>query len=102
MLINEGKLVLYDNIDNLRQSAYMIQGAKEDVDEFCKGKNVIYLVHAITGSKAVIYERFDDNIRSSVEGLKLTLSSVRVEDLCTWLTYKGKEGGLECLWEKAN
>jgi ABC-2 type transport system ATP-binding protein len=43
ILIDKGKLILFDNIDNLRQAAYRVEGEKPAVDTFIEDKNVYNL-----------------------------------------------------------
>lgn len=101
LLIDEGKLVLYKDIDELRQSAYRIEGEQSAVDDFSKGKQVISKKSGIT-SEAVIFESLDDNTIIHAKKFNLKISAVRPEDLCIYLTRENKEGELECLWQKAN
>jgi len=102
LLIDEGKLILHENIDDLRQSAYMLEGSINRLDEFCAGKKVIYRQNRETGNIAVIHEKPDDTALNSAKTAGLKLSVVRPEDLCVYLTRENKEGELECLWQKVN
>ena len=102
LLIDEGKLVLHDTIDNLRQSAYLLEGGREALDRFCVGKEVIYQKQGETGSVAVVFGHADEGHIQSAQSLGLKLSAVRPEDLCVYLTRESKEGELECLWQKTN
>ena len=97
LLIDEGRLVLFDNIDNLRQSAYRIEGDKLAVDAFSAGKAVIYHREGL-GCEAVIREPYDQRVLEEVGRYGLKVSAVRPEDLCIYLTRENKEGELECLW----
>lgn len=101
LLIDEGKSVLFDNIDELRRIAYRVEGEKVAVDSFGAGKQIIYYKDGIS-CDAVIKETLDDAVcdRARQNGLKI--SNVRPEDLCVYLTRENKEGELECLWQKAN
>ena len=101
LLIDEGLLVLFRNIDDLRQSAYRVEGEKEAVDAFCAGKNTIYVKSGMSG-EAVVMEIFDDGVAAKAKQSRLNVSTVRPEDLCVYLTRENKEGELECLWQKAN
>lgn len=101
LLIDEGKLVLFDNIDDLRQSAYRIEGEKSAVDAFSVGKQIVYYRNGIS-CEAVIKEVFDDAIHVKTQKSGLKVSNVRPEDLCVYLTRENKEGELECLWQKTN
>ena len=101
LLIDEGRLVLFDNIDNLRQSAYRIEGEKQAVDAFSAGRAVIYRRDGL-GCEAVIRELYDQRVLEEVGRYGLRVSTVRPEDLCIYLTRENKEGELECLWTTSN
>jgi ABC-2 type transport system ATP-binding protein len=101
LLIAEGKPVLFDNIDNLRQGAYRVEGEKAVVDAFSAGKQIIYYKNGIS-CEAVIKETIDDASQSQAQQHGLRISNVRPEDLCVYLTRENKEGELECLWQKVN
>ncbi|MCL2654500.1 MAG: ABC transporter ATP-binding protein [Coriobacteriia bacterium] len=102
LLIDEGKLVLHDTIDHLRQSSYLLEGDSEALDRFCQGKNVIYRKQGETGAAAVIFEEAGEGCVQEAGARGLKLSAVRPEDLCVYLTRENKEGELECLWQKAS
>ncbi|MDR2590781.1 MAG: ABC transporter ATP-binding protein [Oscillospiraceae bacterium] len=96
ILIDEGKLILFDNIDDMRQSAYRVAGEQSDVEKFIENKNVIDKKVSLGDScEAIIYEKLTDTPIDP----KLTVSAVRAEDLCIYLTKENKEGELKCLWE---
>ncbi|MCL1873395.1 MAG: ABC transporter ATP-binding protein [Clostridiales bacterium] len=101
LLIDEGRPVLFGNIDDLRQSSYRIEGEKAAVDSFSAGKQIIYYKNGIS-CEAVIKETLDDEIRTRAGQSGLRVCHVRPEDLCIYLTRENKEGELECLWQKAN
>ena len=101
MLINEGRLVLFRNIDDLRQSAYSVEGEKEAVNAFCSGRNTLFVKSGMSG-EAVIMERFDDEVAANAKQSGLRVSAVKPEDLCVYLTGEDREGELECLLQKTN
>jgi len=101
LLIDEGRLVLFENIDDLRQGAYRIEGEKTDVDAFSSGRQVIYYKNGIR-CEAVIKETLETSTQAEAASYRLQVSNVRPEDLCIYLTRENKEGELECLWEKTN
>ncbi|MCL2627923.1 MAG: ABC transporter ATP-binding protein [Oscillospiraceae bacterium] len=101
ILIDNGRLVLFDNIDELRESAYRVEGEKDAVEKFTAGKNVVYTKSGFS-AEAVIYEPLTETVTSEAKELELTISTVRAEDICIYLTKENKEGELECLWQKAN
>ncbi|MDR0286462.1 MAG: ABC transporter ATP-binding protein [Clostridiales bacterium] len=102
ILINEGKLLLHESIDDLQQSAYMLEGEEVALKRFTEGKNVIWSRSGETGYSVVIYETFDERAVQAASEAGFNLSAVRTEDLCVYLTQVNKEVELECLWKKAN
>ncbi|MCL1791120.1 MAG: ABC transporter ATP-binding protein [Peptococcaceae bacterium] len=102
LLIDKGRLVWHGNIDDLRQSAYRLQGNVDVLESFCAGKHVLYQKHGVTDNIAVVREHPDDETVQEAAAAGLTLSVVRPEDLCLYLTQDTTEEELECLWEKTN
>jgi len=98
LLIDAGNLILHDSIENLRQSAYLLEGEEAALDAYCRGRNVIYRKQGETGSRAVIHEPYTEESVQHARSQGLKLLAVRPEDLCIYLTRKDKEGELECLW----
>jgi ABC-2 type transport system ATP-binding protein len=101
LLIDRGRLVLFSSLDDLRQSAYRVEGSKQDVDAYCAGRYVIYSKNGLT-SEAVIGEIFNESTADKVTQSGLKVSAVRPEDLCVYLTRENKEGEMECLWQKGS
>jgi len=101
ILIDDGKLVLYENIDALRQKAYRVEGERDAVDTFTNGKNIIYKKGGLS-AETVVYEELTETVGSEAKRQNLTVSAVRAEDICIYLTREDKEGELECLWQKVN
>ena len=101
LLIDEGRLILFDTIDDMRQCSYRIEGNKADVDAFCSDRQIIFYKNGIR-CEAVVKETLDTHSQNEAVHHRLQVSNVRPEDLCIYLTREGKEGELECLWEKTN
>ena len=100
LLIDAGRPVLFRNIDDLRQSAYRVEGEKEAMDAFCAGgRNTLYVKNGMR-CEAVIMERFDDDAAAKAKQSGLSVSAVKPEDLCAYLTREEKEDKLECLWQQ--
>jgi len=101
ILIDEGKLVLHENIDDLRQRVYRIEGEQSAIEAFTKGRKTIHK-KAGMAAEAVIYEPLTETDYTEAKKQNLTVSAVRPEELCIYLTKENKEGELECLWQKTN
>jgi len=101
LVIDEGKLVLHDSIENMRQSAYQLEGDAAALDAFIASKNVIRKDFAETKSSAVIYETASAAAAQEAQTANLHLSAVRPEDLYVYLTRENKGGELEWLWQES-
>ncbi len=99
ILIDNGKPVLYDSIDNIREYAYRFDGARNSLEAFNQGKDVIYSKCGDVGSYSVLRGPLSENLINESKQYHLELSQVRVEDLFVYLTKQNKEVELECLWE---
>jgi len=98
LLIEQGKVVLNKPIDDIRQSAYRIDGSKSAINEFSKDKNVIAEKASEMSDFAIIYEPYNDVIAEQARKFDITVSAVGAEDLCVYLTAQNKEDELACLW----
>jgi len=98
LLIEQGTAVLNSPIDDIRQSAYRIDGTPPAIGEYATGKKVIMQKKSEFGCFAVIYERCTEAVIESAKRQGLTVSPVRPEELCVFLTQQNKEAELECLW----
>ena len=98
LLIEHGKVILHGPIDDVRQSAYRVDGSQAAIDSFITGRNVIAHKKTDLSCFAVVYENITENTAKSAKSLGLTISNVRAEDLCVYLTRQNKEDELACLW----
>jgi len=101
ILIDEGKLILYKDIDDLRQSAYRVEGEESAVDTFTAEKDIIYKKTGLA-AEVVVFHPLTEVVAALAKERGLKVSAVRPEDLCIYLTKENKEGELECLWQKVN
>ena len=100
LLIEQGAAVLHRPIDEVRNSAYRIDGSQAAVERFAAAKNQNIIAQTLGDivSYAVVYEPITEMAVESAKAQGLTVSSVRAEDLCVYLTRQKKEDELECLW----
>jgi len=100
LIMDDGKLILHDSIEGMRQSAYQLEGDKAIIAKFAVGKDVIHHQVGETKSIAVVREPASDMLVREAREVDLNLSAVRPEDLYVYLTHENKGGDLECLWQK--
>lgn len=98
LLIEQGKLVLHDSIDELRQSAYRIDGEPAAISNFVLNKKIIAQKSSGLSNFAVIYQPLTDTDAAAANANGIKISPVRAEELCVYLTKQNKEDQLECLW----
>ena len=98
LLLEQGRTVLNCPIDDVRQSAYRVDGNPQALDGFISGKKVIAQKRSEISSFAVIHEQFTEDAAQSAGRQGLTVLPVKAEDLCVYLTQQDKEGEFECLW----
>lgn len=96
--IEQGRVVLNNSIDDIRQSAYRIDGTPSAIGGYAADKKVITQKKSELSSFAVIYERCTEAVVETAKKQGLTVSPVRPEELCVYLTQQNKEAELECLW----
>ncbi|MCL1883630.1 MAG: ABC transporter ATP-binding protein [Defluviitaleaceae bacterium] len=98
LLIEQGKALLNLPIDEMRQSAYRVDGSLSKVNEYVSGKNVIGRNFSELSNFAIIYEKITDEVVESAKNQGLSISPLRAEELCVFLTQKNKGDEFECLW----
>jgi ABC-2 type transport system ATP-binding protein len=100
MLIEKGGLVLYKDIDEMREMAYRADGSRESLDKFCAGKEIIFTRNGEFDNFAIISGNASERMLRDAKSAGVDISQVRPEDLYVYLTQENKEDDLKCLWEK--
>jgi ABC-2 type transport system ATP-binding protein len=98
LLIEQGRVVLNKPIDDVRQSAYRVDGTSDAIERYIKGKQVITKKISKLTRFAIVYEPLTDATMEAIKAQELSISPVRAEELCVFLTQQNKEDELECLW----
>jgi len=98
LLIEQGRVIINKPIDDVRQSAYRVDGSSDAIERFIKGKKVITKKISKLSRYAVVNEPLTDATMEVIKTQGLTISPVRAEELCIFLTQQDKEDELECLW----
>lgn len=99
ILIHEGELIFYKEMDEVREMLFRIDGSEEEISRFVQGKEVLRIVKKELGSYAIVKGSVSGVWAGEAEEAGLTVSRVSPEDVSVYLTQgeKGKE--LETLWE---
>ena len=98
LLLEQGKLLLHNSIDDVRQSAYRIDGNQQVIEKFIQEKEIIVQKKNEFSGFAIVHEPFTESAAQAAKAQGLSVSTVRAEDLCVYLTHQNKEDELECLW----
>jgi ABC-2 type transport system ATP-binding protein len=98
LLIEQGKVVLNAPIDDVRQLAYRVDGPELLINKYITNKRVITRKKSELNCFAVIYEPLTEAAEDAARKEELTVSAIRAEELCVYLTQPNKEDQLECLW----
>ena len=98
LLIEQGSVVLNSPIDDVRQSAYRVDGDPPSVEKYAEGKKVIARKTSDLSCFAVIHEPCTEAAAEIAAKQGLAVSTVRAEELCVYLTQQNKEDEMECLW----
>lgn len=99
ILINKGQLLLYKDIDEMKEIAYRVDGNSDSILNFTRDKKVIYSRTGLFDSFSIVFGNLKDEISIATKS-NITLSALRPEDLCMYLTQENKEEELKCLWEE--
>lgn len=102
LLIDCGTLLFHDSIDEIRHSAYRLDGEASVLKEFCTNKKVIARQFGPMQNFVIIHEPLNESVRKHAHSHSLEISSVSPENLCIYLTKQDKEAELLCLWTKTN
>jgi len=100
ILIDNGRLVFYKDMDEIGKMAYRVDGPKEKVEDYCADKNIIFSRRGEFDSFTIVTGNLTEQMLFEARKSNIFLSKVGPEDLYQYLTKKNKEGELECLWQK--
>jgi ABC-2 type transport system ATP-binding protein len=100
ILIDDGSVVLYSDVDELRRGAYRVSGEVSAVSAFTDGREVIFSRDGELGGEAVVKEQLSDDAQSAAQSAGLTISGVTPEEYCFYVIGNDKREALSCLWNE--
>jgi ABC-2 type transport system ATP-binding protein len=100
ILIDEGRVALHSDIDELRRGAYRVSGGVDAVRSFTEGREVIFSREGELGGEAVVKEQADEGVRAAAGKFGLTVSGVTPEEYCFYTIGVDKREALSCLWNE--
>lgn len=86
VIIKEGRIMVQQPVEQLLRSAYTVSGEDVKVDEFMKGKKVIYQESLGKFKSAVVYEPCGDRDRAVAGTLGLDVTTAPLQKLFIYLT----------------
>lgn len=89
-ILEAGSLLMQDDMENIRMSAYLVRGNSETVASFANGKRVIYQEAYGRGLIAAIYEKLDDQSMRVAREQGISMETLSLQKLFLFLI----EGGL--------
>jgi len=102
ILLDQGKVIFHKDIDEVRELAYRVDGRKKDIEAFAAYRNVVQSLEQEMFSAAIILEQLTEDVERDALEQGLSVSKVAPADICVYLTSRGKEAELSCLWEEKN
>jgi len=98
ILIDDGKLIFYKEMDEVREMAFRVEGSIDIIREFSKTHSLIHINDGVVGNFAVFEGSPNSIAAKEAKEVGLAISNVSPEDVCIYFTSHLKEGDLECLW----
>lgn len=100
ILIDKGSLVLYKDIDEVREMAYRVDGSRDSIDEYCQDKKILFRKSGEFDNFAIVLEVLTEKAVMEGRQRNISVSKVGAEDVCSYLIQDNKEGELQCLWAR--
>jgi ABC-2 type transport system ATP-binding protein len=100
ILIDNGSLIFYKDIDEVNQMAYRVDGSKLNVESYCIGKKVIFGRSGEFDNFKIVTGTLTEEMIFGARKNNISLSKVGPEELYLYMTQQNKEGDFECLWQK--
>ncbi|MUG45307.1 ABC transporter ATP-binding protein [Paenibacillus woosongensis] len=88
-IMDQGSLLLHDEIHRIRMAAYLIRGNSDAVASFTEGKRVLHTESYGHGKLAAIFEILNDGDRLLARQLDITIEHLTLQKLFSYLI----EGG---------
>jgi len=98
ILIDDGNLTFYKEMDEVREMAFRVEGDMEIIYEFSKTNNMIHMNGGTVSNFGIFEGSPNSEVAKAAKKAGLVISNVSPEDICVYVTSHLKEGDLECLW----
>ncbi len=99
LLIHKGKLVFYQDMDDVREMLFRVDGKEEEISGFVEKEDTIYMEKKEIESFAILRGSVESDLAAQALKRGLTVSAVTPEDVSVYLTMTKERKGTEDLWE---
>lgn len=102
VLIHQGKLVFYEDMDTVREMLCRVSGSAEKITAFADGlfrEQIIQRESGELGDALILHGSAGCDLAVSAKQAGLEVEAVSPEDVCVYLTTMGKEKQLGALWD---
>ncbi|MDE6566691.1 MAG: hypothetical protein K2K70_03025, partial [Lachnospiraceae bacterium] len=103
ILIHQGELVFYQDMDLVREMLCRVSGSSEKIQEFAEKRSegqIVYRDSGELGDTLVLQGSADSDLAMEARRAGLEVESVAPEDVCVYLTTSGREKQLDALWKE--
>ena len=94
VLIDKGKLVLHESVDDVRGRGILLNGRREILEPFIEGRRVLSRQELGASLIVGILNELADDERAHLEKNNVDISAISAQDMCIYLTNDDK-GGFE-------
>lgn len=99
VLIHNGDLVFYEDMDTVREMLFRADGEAEQVKAFTGREDAVTCNQGELGAYFIGKGGPNGDFAREVARAGLKISAVAPEDVCVYLTSNRRESDLECLWK---
>lgn len=103
VLIHQGELVFYQDMDLVREMLCRVKGSPAAVREFADGQPkelIVWQESGELGDTLILQGAADSDLAREARRSGLEVEAVQPEDVCVYLTTSGREKQLDTLWKE--
>ncbi|CAH1208780.1 Vitamin B12 import ATP-binding protein BtuD [Paenibacillus plantiphilus] len=92
-IIEEGAILLHDDVDNIRAQSHMLTGASEAIAKFTLGKRVLYQDSYGNHTLAAVYDVIEESDRAIADSLGISIEGLPLQKFFAYLIEGGEQIG---------
>lgn len=89
-VIDEGSLLLHDEMNQIQMSAHLIRGNSDAVASFTEGKRVLHTESYGHGKLAAVFQKLNDEDRLQARKLDITIEKLTLQKFFSYLIEGGR------------